>query len=127
MLVTDKPFLIKSGRWLYAVPLMAMGIAHFYYPDLVTAGVPAYLPAKTILNYIAGAVLFITAGAIFFKYYTAKAALILGVFLLIFALLYSAPILALNIKDAGQWTDLLLDLAVAAGAFFASAKLNDNN
>ncbi|MEO8884861.1 MAG: hypothetical protein ABI367_02290 [Mucilaginibacter sp.] len=126
LLITEKPLLVKTGRWFYALPVLLMGMAHFYYPEMVTARIPVYFPAKTFFNYVVGVLIMAMAGAVFLKYYTKQAALALAILLLAFALFYSGPPLVKNIKDAGQWTDFLLDLAVAAGAFFASAKLSDD-
>jgi uncharacterized membrane protein len=126
LLLTEKVFLVKNGRWVYALAVMLMGMAHFYHPEMVTARIPDYFPAKTIFNYIVGAFMLITTCAIFFKFYTKKAALALAILLLAFALFTSVPPLVKNIKDAGHWTEFLLDLAVAAGAFFCAAKLGDD-
>ena len=123
LLLTNNTALIKAGRCIYAGALLALGVAHFYHVALITAKIPVYFPAIAVSDYIIGALLILLSIAILFKFYADRAALALAVLLLTFALLYSLPPLIKNIKDAGQWTDFLLDLAVAAGAFFIAGKL----
>jgi uncharacterized membrane protein len=124
LLLANNAALIKTGRCLYAGGILALGIAHFYHPALISPKVPGYFPAIFVFDYIIGALLILLSAAIIFNFYAGRAALILAVLLLTFALLSNGPPLVKNIKDAGQWTDLLLDLALAAGAFFVAGKLN---
>ena len=126
LLLAANTTLVKTGRCLYAGGVLALGIAHFYHPALISPKVAVYFPAISVFDYIIGVVLILLSAAITFKFYADKAALILAVLLLIFALLYSGPPLVKNIKDAGQWTTLLLDLALAAGAFFIAGKVSSD-
>ena len=122
LLLAGNTTLAKVGRCLYAGGVLALGIAHFYHPALISPKIPVYFPAVHIFDYIIGALLIILSVAIIFKFYAYKAALALAILLLTFALLYSGPPLVKNIKDGGQWTDLLLDIALAAGAFFIAGQ-----
>ena len=126
LLLAGNSTLLKTGSYLYAGGVLVLGVAHFYHPALISPKVPVYFPAISVFDYIIGVVLILLSAAITFKFYADKAALILAVLLLIFALLYSGPPLVKNIKDAGQWTTLLLDLALAAGAFFIAGKVSSD-
>jgi uncharacterized membrane protein YphA (DoxX/SURF4 family) len=126
LLLANNAGLVKAGRCLYAGGVLVLGIAHFYHPALISPKVPAYFPAIAVFDYTIGTILILLSAAILFKFYAGRAALILAILLLTFALLYSAPPLVKNIKDAGQWTTLLLDLALAAGALFVAGKLSDD-
>ncbi len=122
LLLTNKTMLVKIGRCMYAGGILALGIAHFYHPALISPKIPVYFPSIPTFDYIIGGLLILLSAAIIFKFYADKAVLILAILLLTFALLYNLPPLIKNIKDAGQWTELLLDLADAAGAFFIAGK-----
>jgi uncharacterized membrane protein YphA (DoxX/SURF4 family) len=122
LLLTSNTTSVKTGRCLYAGSVLALGVAHFYHPALISPKVPVYFPAIGVFDYIIGVLLILLSVAIIFKFYAGRAALILAIALLTFALLSSGPPLIKNIKDAGQWTDLLLDLALVAGAFFIAGK-----
>ena len=126
LLLAGNSTLLKTGRYLYAGGVLALGVAHFYHPALISPKVPVYFPAISIFDYIIGVILILLSAAIIFKFYADKAALILAILLLTFALLYSGPPLVKNIKDAGQWTTLLLDLALSAGAFFIAGKVSSD-
>ncbi|MFD0751763.1 hypothetical protein ACFQZS_16545 [Mucilaginibacter calamicampi] len=122
MLTSTKTF-NKAGIALYALPLILLGVAHFMHPALITPKVPAYLPAASIIDYFVGAAMTGLGVCIVARRYALVCALAMGALLLVFALLYSVPTLAANIKDGGEWTTLLLALAVAGGGFVAAGKV----
>lgn len=123
MMLTSVKTFNKAGITLYALPLILLGVAHFMHPALITPKLPAYLPAARVLDYLVGAAMVALAVCIIAKRYAQMAALALGIMLLVFALLYSVPTLAGNIKNGAEWTTLLLALAVAAGGFVAAGKV----
>ena len=122
MLTSQKP-LNRAGIYLYALPIILLGAAHFMHPALITPKIPSYLPATGVFDFVIGAAMVALAVCIIAKRYAQIAALALGGLLLIFALLYSLPTLAGNIKNGAEWTTLLLALAVAAGGFVAAGKV----
>ncbi len=123
MMLTTPKTLTKVGLWLYAIPLLLLGLVHFMQPVIVTAKIPAYFPVIPVFDVIIGLLMTGLTLCIIIKRYAMKAALALGTLLLIFALLYSVPILVGNIKTGGEWTNLLLAMAVSAGGFVAAAKI----
>jgi uncharacterized membrane protein YphA (DoxX/SURF4 family) len=122
MLTSQKSF-NKAGIYLYALPIILLGAAHFMHPALITPKIPAFLPATSVFDFVVGAAMVGLAVCIIAKQYAQIAALSLGILLLVFALLYSVPTLAANIKNGAEWTTLLLALAVAAGGFVAAGKV----
>jgi len=123
LMLTSQKFLNKAGIYLYALPIILLGAAHFMHPALITPKIPSYLPATAVFDFVVGAAMVALAVCIIAKRHAQIAALALGGLLLIFALLYSVPTLAANIKNGAEWTTLLLALAVAAGGFVAAGKV----
>jgi len=123
LMLTSQKSLNKAGIYLYALPIILLGAAHFMHPALITPKIPSYLPAVAVFDFVVGAAMVGLAVCIIAKRYAQIAALALGGLLLVFALLYSVPALAGNIKNGAEWTTFLLALAVAAGGFVAAGKV----
>ena len=123
MMLTSQKSISKAGAYLYALPIILLGAAHFMHPALITPKIPAYLPATSVLDFVVGAAMVALAVCIIAKRYAQIAALALGGLLLLFALLYSVPVLAENINNGAEWTNLLISLAIAAGGFVAAGKV----
>lgn len=123
LMLTSQKLLNKAGIYCYALPIILLGAAHFMHPALITPKIPAYLPATSVFDFVVGAAMVALAVCIIAKRYAQMAALALGGLLLIFALLYSVPTLAANIKNGAEWTTFLLSLAVAAGGFVAAGRV----
>jgi len=124
MMLTSAKWLTKAGIFLYALPLILLGTAHFIHPALITPKIPTYLPGASVIDYMVGAAMVGLGFCILARRYAQICALALGVLLLVFALLYSVPTLAGNIKNGGEWTTLLLAVAVASGGFVGAGKVN---
>lgn len=123
MMLTSQRSVSKAGIYLYALPIILLGAAHFMHTALITPKVPVYLPAAGIIDYLTGAAMVGLGVCIIAKRYAQICALALGALLLIFALLYSLPTLAGSITNGAEWTTLLLALAVAGGGFIAAGKV----
>lgn len=124
LMLTSNKLLSKTGISLYAVPLICLGLVHFMQPAIVTAKIPAYFPAKPVFDVAVGLLMIGLALCIIVKRYAQKAALGLGILLVVFALLYSVPLLVNNISNGGEWTTFLLSLAVGGGGFVAAGKIS---
>lgn len=123
LMLTAKKSLNKAGLYLYALPILLLGAAHFIHPGLIIPKIPRYFPIKMIFDFAVGGAMIVLAIFTLGKHYAKNAALALGILSLAMALLYSEPLLASNIKDGGEWTNLLLALATAAGGFVATGKV----
>jgi len=74
-----------------------------------------------VFDYLIGIVLITAAYGILFTAKIRWTASTLGVILVVLALLQHVPLLAVNIRNAIEWTGAMLDLALASGAFIISA------
>jgi uncharacterized membrane protein len=122
LMLTAPVVLRKAGRFVYAIPVLILGLFHFIHAAFITAKIPAYFPAINICDYIVGGIIVIATLCIITGMYTMKALRVLNITLLAMALCYSVPILFKHPFDAISWTTLLLDLAVAAGGFIMSGR-----
>lgn len=121
LMLTGSLKLQTAGKYLFAVPIMALALQHFTHAAFVTAKVPAWFPVAEVWDYIVGVVIFLAAVGIVTNRYLGAPALMLAIFLLAFALLYHVPLLMANVYNGQQWTGAMLDLAIAGGAFIVAA------
>jgi len=121
--VVGKIDLVTAARYLYAFPLIFLGLQHFMGVDFVTGKIPEYLPVKIFWDYLMGGLIIVAAISMLLNKKAALAATVLGITLLLFALLLHGPLLVSNIRDGREWTGAFLDLAIAAGAFLVADSL----
>jgi uncharacterized membrane protein YphA (DoxX/SURF4 family) len=115
--------LVTAARYLYAFPLVFLGVQHFMDIDFVTAKIPGYLPGKVYWDYLMGVLLIVAAISMLINKKAALSATVLGLVLLLFVLLLHGPLLVANVKNGFNWTASMLDLAIAAGAFLVADTL----
>ncbi|MBO6573920.1 MAG: DoxX family membrane protein [Rhodothermales bacterium] len=79
------------GRVLFSVPFILMGLNHLVNAYLLTNAVPSFLPAEMLVVRATGILLLLGGLAILAGYRAHLAALILGIFLMMTALLVHLP------------------------------------
>nr|WP_294947402.1 hypothetical protein [uncultured Mucilaginibacter sp.] len=121
LMLTGDLKLQPAGRYLFAVPMFFLGAQHFAHANFVTAKVPDWLAPVTLWDYVVGVVIILAAMGIISNRYRGVPALILGIFLLVFALLHHLPILVPNVYNGQEWTGIMIDIAVASGALVLAA------
>lgn len=122
-MLTGNIKLMNTGRILYAVCLAGLGLQHFAHVSFITAKVPPYFPLIELWDYIAGIIMIVAAIDIIMKKSRMPGGATLGIFIILFALLYNVPLLVSNVHNGQQWTGLMLDIALSAGAFISLKKL----
>ena len=111
--------IIKSGKYLLAIPMAVFGIFHFMNGPAMAGMVP--IPGGVIWVYLTGAALIGAAAAIILDKKAKLASFLLAVLLLVF-------VLTIHLKgamggDQMAVMSLLKDLAIAGGALvFAGTK-----
>jgi uncharacterized membrane protein len=108
-------------KYCYAMPLIVLGAQHFTHNAFVTAKIPSWFPLTDAFDYLIGMALIAAACGILFAQNVRRTASVLGILLIVLALLQHVPLLAANLHNAIEWTGVMLDLALAAGAFIISA------
>src|SRR5215213_2612740 len=84
------PKLLKPGRIIFALGIIALGVLQFFAKDYVVARPPspnwsAHIPGKLAWAYVSGCILIISGLAILFRKKSQWAALFIGIFILIFS------------------------------------------
>lgn len=118
-MVTGNIKLINTGRVLYAGCVAVLGFQHLMHVSFITAKIPPYFPLINLWDSVIGILMICAAVCIILKYRPLPAGLSLGVIIVLFALLYNLPLLISDVHNGQQWTGLMLDLALAAGAFIS--------
>jgi uncharacterized membrane protein len=121
LMLTSDLRLLTFGKYLFAMPMIVLGLQHFTHVNFVTAKVPLYFPRIAVWDYLFGIIMVITAIGIISNRYLGAPAILLALFLLTAIAFYQIPLLVSNIYDGPQWAGAMLELAIAGGAFVVSA------
>jgi uncharacterized membrane protein len=118
--------LTALGRIFVAIAMIAFGIQHFVYLDLVTRVVPAlpaWVPAHSALACVVGACLIVAGGAILAGTGARTAALLLGAGILASFVVLYVPMLVASPLDVGVWTGGGKALALAGASLIVAGSL----
>jgi uncharacterized membrane protein len=106
--------IIKSGKYLFALPMAIFGIFHFMNGAAMAGMVPSFVPGGVLWVYVTGAALIAAAVAIITGKKAKLASFLLAVLLLIFVL--TIHLQGAMAGDQASMASLLKDLGLAGGA-----------
>ncbi len=119
---------LKSGRYLYAIPMIAFGVDHFVYANFVATIVPPWMPWPLFWTYLVGVALLTAGICILLNKYSSLASTLLGGMIMLFVLLIHVRLLAHRPDDVyaaqvifgstqSRWINCFKDMALSSGAF----------
>jgi uncharacterized membrane protein len=109
--------LIQSGRFLFAIALLAFGIQHFIYAKYATGLGPPWIPGSPLRASFMGIALLVASIRIALNAKTRVTAMLLGFLLFLYFLFLYAPRIAANVHNPGPWTSGAEVLALCGAAW----------
>jgi uncharacterized membrane protein len=117
---------VKTGRYMFALAMIAFGIENFIFGDFVVGRAPAWpagIPGKLAWAYVSGAVFIVAGLMVIIKRKGRWASIILGLVIMVWALLRHVPLLITDLQWGAELTNAGKALTLFGGAFAVAASL----
>jgi len=114
---------VTAARVVYAGALPVIGLSHFVYIQATTDLVPAWLPARMVLAYIAGALQIAAGLGLLLRVLPRASATLEALLISTFTVLVWIPRVAASPRDRFEWTAMLVSSALAGAAWVVARSL----
>jgi len=116
---------LRLARILYGLALIAFGFSHFFYVNMTTPLVPAYLPFHDAWASITGGAYLAAGVATIIGVLARLAAALVALQIALITILVWAPIVAAGNIDAGHWQETVVSCVITAGAWVMADSYRD--
>lgn len=113
--IPDLP--VRFAQWLFAAPLLVVGVQHFMYASFIATLIPAWIPGPLFWAYFIGVAFFGSAIAIVFRVLADPISALLGLMFLLWVLVLHLPRVAAAQHNGNEWTSMFVALAMAGSAW----------
>jgi uncharacterized membrane protein len=111
---------VRAARLLLIAALPMIGLSHFVYHDFTASLVPKWLHFPLGWTYLTGSASVAAAAGMLFGIYPRLAANLEAAMLWIITVLVWVPRVAAMPKDQGNWSELAISAAIAAGVWLVA-------
>ena len=108
---------LRLARILYGLALIAFGFSHFFYVNMTTPLVPAYLPFHDAWAFVTGGAYLAAGMAVIVGVFARLAAALVALQIALITILVWAPMVAAGNIDAGHWQETVVSCVITAGAW----------
>lgn len=117
---------LRLAYLLYGLGLIAFGLSHFFYLNLTTPLIPAWLPGPPVFwAYLTGSMWLVAGFALLAGFAVRLAALVSAVEIALITLLVWGPMVLAGSMSPGRWTETVVSWALTASALVVAASFAD--
>ncbi len=115
--------LSNIGRFMFAIPFLAMGLMHLFNGSQMTTMVPSFIPGGLFWVYLVGLCQLAFVVSLITKKMLGLSAMLIGIMLILFVLTIHIPGMSNpdQMMKMMAMVGMLKDLGLAGGAFMLSA------
>ena len=117
---------IRLAAMLFGISLIPIGLSHIFYTGQTVELIPAWLPFRTGLAYLSGAVQILCGMAVLLSVFPRVAALVEAGMVSLFAILVWLPAILTSPGARLPWTAFFITLFFASSAWVVSRGLSSN-